>query len=174
MRLAALAFLLAAMLSAAAAAADIWTKFISEPDGFSIEFPYTPTVHEPLPLLVNNVTVSTRGYALNMGKESYLVSVSEYSNKLLISNPQLFLDSLVRKQSQGATVYFNSPVEVGGNPGREVVFAAADDEWIHARDIYASGKLYQVVFREKGKAQSNAREDAARFVKSFRFTGGPR
>jgi hypothetical protein len=172
MRLAIPLFVLSAMLSAAAAAEDVWTKFKSEADGFSIEFPYTPAAQEALPLVVGDITVATRGYGLEMDTDSYLVSVSEYSNKLLISNPQMFLDSLIRKQSQGATVSFNSPIEVGGNPGREVVFTADDDEWVHAREIYASGKLYQIVFREKGKTHGDSREDAARFVKSFRFIGG--
>ncbi|HLF58342.1 MAG TPA: hypothetical protein VI732_01805 [Alphaproteobacteria bacterium] len=173
MRLLISAAIFFAAWSSAAAADDIWTKFRSDADGFSVEFPYTPTAQEPLPLVVGDVTVASRSYALDLDKTAYLVSVSEYSNKLLISNPQMFLDSLVRKQSAGGAVEDNSPIEVGGNPGREVVFTAADGAWVHAYEIYASGKLYQIVFREKGKDHGGSHKDAARFLKSFRFIPAP-
>jgi len=171
MRLAVTLLFLTALLPGAAAADDIWTKFRSDADRFAVEFPYTPTAQEPLPLLVGDVKVATRSYALEMGKESFLVSVSAYSNRLLVSNPKLFLASLAAEQTRGAAVEDNSPIEVGGNPGREIVFTTAKGEWVRAYEIFASGKLYEVVFRDGGK-DGGARKHAARFLKSFRFVPG--
>jgi hypothetical protein len=166
-----LALFIAVLVAAAGpvAADDIWTKFRSDVDAFSVEFPYIPTVQEPLPLVVGDVTVATKLYALDMDETDYLVSVSEYSNKMLISNPQLFLDSLIRKQSEGGSLELNSPIEVSGSPGREAAFTAADGSRVRAYEIYADGKLYQVVVRDKGKEHRAAQKDATRFLKSFKF-----
>ena len=169
MRLFLPAIVLMAVWSGGAAAADNWTKFRSDADGFSIEFPYTPTTQEPLPLVVGGVTIATRSYALDLDKQAYLVSVSALSNRLFVSNPMVFLDSLVKEQTAGAEVETNSPVEIDGNPGRDVVFTTAEGELVYAREIYAAGTLYQIVVRDKAKDHRAAKADAARFLKSFRL-----
>ena len=158
--------LLAALLavSTAASADEIWTKFHSKAEGFAVEFPYTPTMQEPLPLVVGDVTVATRSFALDMDKTTYLVSVSDYSNKTMITNPPLFLDSLTRKQTEGTKVDSNAPIEVSGHPGREVKFTAGNGDWVHAYELFASGRLYQVVFRDSSKDRAAARRDSERFL----------
>ena len=160
---------LLAVWSGDAAADDTWTKFHSDTDGFSVEFPGVPSILEALPLVVGNVTVKTRTYGFVADKQSYLVSVSDLSNRLLVSNPKVFLDSLVKEQSGGAEVQNNSPVEIDGNPGREVSFTTDDGELVRAREIYVSGTIVQVVFRDKAKDHRAAKADGARFMKSFHF-----
>ncbi len=169
MRLFLSAMTLLALWSAAAAADDNWTKFRSGVDGFSVEFPGAPSVLEPLPLVVGNVTITTRTYGLVADKQSYLVSVADLSNRLLVSNPKLFLDSLVKEQTENAAVENNSPVEIDGNPGRDVVFTTDAGELVRTREIYVSGTMVEVVFRDKAKDHRASKADAARFLKSFRL-----
>lgn len=169
MRLLLSAAVFATVLAGAAVADDAWVKFSSKADGFSVEFPGAPTTHEPLPLFIDNVTIATRTYSFDQDKDAYLVSVATYSNKLFVSNPQLYLDTLVREQTKDATVDSNAPIEIDGNPGREAVFETADGDRIRAKEIFASGTLYQIVFREKGKDHDGSHPDAKRFLKSFRL-----
>ena len=169
MRLMLPAALLLALWSGGAAPDDTWTKFHSDADGFSVEFPGPPLELEPLPVVVSNVTIKTRTYGFVADKQSYLVSVSDLSNRLLVSNPKVFLDSLVKEQSAGAEVETNSPIEIDGNPGREVVFRTDNGELVRAREIFVSGTMVQVVFRDKAKDHRAAMPDAARFMKSFHF-----
>jgi len=163
------AAILLALWSGGAAADDTWTKFRSDSDGFSVEFPGVPSMLEALPLVVSNVTIKTRTYGFVADTQSYLVSVSDLSNRLLVSNPKVFLDSLVKEQSAGAEIENNSPIEIDGNPGREVTFTTGDGELVRAREIYVSGTIVQVVFRDKAKDHRAAKPDAARFMKSFHF-----
>lgn len=163
--LSAMAFI--ALWSGAAAADDSWTKFRSEADGFAVEFPGQPSVLEPLPLVVGNVTVTMRTYGFAADKQSYLVSVADLSNRLLVSNPKVFLDSLVREQTANAAVENNSPIEIDGNPGRDVVFTTDAGELVRAREIYVSGTMVEVVFRDEAKDHRASKADAARFLKSF-------
>lgn len=169
MRLLLSVLVLWALWSGAAAADDTWTKFHSETDGFSVEFPGVPSMLEALPLVVSNVTIKTRTYGFVADKQTYLVNVSDLSNRLLVSNPKVFLDSLVKEQSAGGEIDTNAPIEIDGSPGREVTFATGDGELVRAREIYVSGTIVQVIFRDKAKDHRAAKADAARFMKSFHF-----
>lgn len=162
---------LAALAAASSAAAADWATYAHPELGFSIESPVAPAT-QTTSAATPKGPVKTTIFAVDEGKAGAIVlAVGDYRGvKLGDLDVQKGLEGSVKGAvaKLNAVLTSETPITVGGFPGREIT-ARADPAGmlIRGRIVYADQRLYQLV--AVGPAASGVPSDFARLESSLKI-----
>ena len=156
---------------------DTWKNF-SSPDGFSIDFPGTPTLH------TEEINTPTGKYMLHRYSLStlaeYGVIYADYPEKIETDeekNRVLNNGAKAAAENVHSELLSLKEITVDGNPGRLLRERMRDGSSMYAKMVLVGSRLYQVAATLPRPGVVNAEsmqvyEDAAtRFIDSFKLSG---
>src|SRR5262245_5801790 len=153
-----------------------WVKFAARGEGFSISSPATFKRQQLTDKGPDQKDVKITVFRANVGDESYLVTISEFSAEYMKNPPKVIFDN-ARDGSvarSGGKLVRESDIKLGSHPGREVVVAAGEKAgFVRARIFVANGRQYAVMLASKTEAGIDS-ADARRFFESFRLLSIPK
>jgi hypothetical protein len=153
----------------------IWTEVRSIESGFLVEFPGSSQQVDQSVKLADGTMSPARVWTLEMdrGWTAYFVGFSDISTaRRQSASTDTILGDAVQgalKQTPGAQLVSDTPIEFQGHPGREVVLTANDGRGlmrIRARIVLVNLRLYQQIAVTSDQSKLEPGE-IDRYFKSF-------
>jgi hypothetical protein len=163
------------LISALAAQGDDlpagWVKFASRGEGFSISAPAVFKRQQMTQKGPDQKDVRITIFRVNVGTDSYLVTISEFSPEYMKNPPKVIFDNARNGsiERSGGKLIREQDIKLDKHPGRDVVVAAGEKAgFVRARVFVANGRQYSVMIASKTEAAIDSPE-ARRFFESFRI-----
>jgi hypothetical protein len=164
-----IAFVLAAFVASAPAAAQNWQEYSYPNYSFTVAFPADPQIETTTYQVADGRSVEAHVYTVRQDNSVFKVTIAELADTGL--EESAVIDHAIKTLSEGGEVKVNIPHRINRVYGRQLSILRVDGSRSTAAVFDYNGRLYQI----EGKSLStrnDATADAIRFAQSLTFTGG--
>jgi hypothetical protein len=165
----AIAFILAALLASAPAAAQSWQEYSYSDYAFSVAFPSNPQIETTTHQVANGRSVAARVYSVRQNNVDFKMAVADLAGTNL--EERAVIDHAIKTLSEGGEVKVNIPHRIYRVYGRQLSIARADGSQSMAAVFDYKGRLYQIEAKALPGA-TGAEFEMIRFQQSLTFTDG--
>jgi hypothetical protein len=165
----AIAFILAALLASAPAAAQSWQEYSYSDYAFSVAFPSNPQIETTTHQVANGRSVAARVYSVRQNNVDFKMTVADLAGTNL--EERAVIDHAIKTLSEGGEVKVNIPHRIYRVYGRQLSIARADGSQSMAAVFDYKGRLYQIEAKALPGA-TGAEFEMIRFQQSLTFTDG--
>ena len=166
-----IAFVLAAFVASAPAAAQGWEEYIYPDYAVSVAFPAHPQVHATTYQVTDNRSVPARIYSVRQANLVFSMMVADLKGTNL--EESAVVDHAIKMLSQSATVRLNIPARIYQVYGRQLTVEGADGSRSMVQLFDHNDRLYQIEAKAlPDQNVSNPQSDIVRFHQSLDFTDG--
>ena len=163
----AIAFILAALLAGAPAAAQSWQEYSYSDYAFSVAFPGNPQIETTTHQVANGRSVAARVYSVRQNNVVFKMTVADLAGTNL--EERAVIDHAIKTLSEGGEVKVNIPHRIYRVYGRQLSIVGADGSQSMAAVFDYKGRLYQIEAKALPGA-TGAEFEMIRFQQSLTFT----